>query len=287
MNCKICRNKTAFVGTKIGKFKPCEYHLFQCQHCYFSFIQNPDTDYAEIYSEAYYHNKGADPLIDYVYEIDNPIRTIRTYEWQGILKIVRLLISLTKDTRWLDFGCGNGGLVRFCRENSPADVVGFEEGWGKEKAIQAGIPVVESIASMEQQFDVVTAIEVLEHVENPLQTLKAIRKLLKPGGLFFYTTGNAHPFRNRLMNWSYIVPEIHISLFEPKSLETALHMTGFSTEYKKFIPGFDDVIRYKVLKNLRARDKNWLEKIVPWPVIVRLVDKIYQVSAHPIAWAKF
>ena len=72
-----------------------------------------------------------------------------------------------------------------------------------------------------------TAIEVLEHTLEPLAELRRIRKLLRPGGLLFLTTGNAAPFASDLLRWSYIIPEIHISFFEPSTLEYALHAAGF------------------------------------------------------------
>lgn len=285
--CKICSKDAVFVGEKRGHFRDRMFQLYQCTHCHYSFIQDPDTDYASIYNESYYMGEGADPYVDYMYELCNPNQTIRRYEWSGVLKIINSLVTLNERSRWLDFGCGNGGLVRFCRRHSPANVLGFEEGWIKEKAASMAIPVLgeADLDSLKHSFDVITAIEVLEHVENPIATLKQIRSLLKPGGLFFYTTGNARPYRNRLLQWNYIVPEVHISFYEPASLELALQAAGFTCEYKSFLPGFADVIRFKVLKNLKLRNRHWQEKLLPWSLAARLINKKYQLTAHPIAWA--
>ena len=60
-----------------------------------------------------------------------------------------------------------------------------------------------------------TAIEVLEHTLDPLAELRRIRALLRPGGLLLLTTGNAAPFASRLTQWPYVIPEIHVSFFEP------------------------------------------------------------------------
>jgi SAM-dependent methyltransferase len=286
--CKICSAKTTLVGTKKGNINTQLFYLFRCPACHFAFVQNPDTNYAEIYSEKYYRGQGADTSIDYVYELENFDTTIRLYEWRGILKIINSIISIDKNTQWLDFGCGNGGLVRYCQQNSPAQIVGYEDGWIKQKAELSGIQILnqDDLASHKQKFDIITAIEVLEHVENPDQTLKMIRSLLKPNGLFFYTTGNAQPFRQRLLKWGYFAPEVHISLYEPKSLEFALQAAGFNYEYKNLLAaGFNDLIRYKILKKFKMRDRNWKENLLPWSLIARFVDKMHQISAHPIAWA--
>lgn len=50
-----------------------------------------------------------------VYELEHPEATVRQYEWRGIQRLVVHLCPLTAETQWLDFGCGNGGLVRYVR----------------------------------------------------------------------------------------------------------------------------------------------------------------------------
>jgi len=282
--CKICGSPTVEAGTKWGRMEKREFHLRQCPRCHFGFVADPCTDYARIYSDAYYRGEGADPLVDYEFELEHPDRTIRQYEWQGIYQVVESLAPLTPDTKWLDFGCGNGGLVRFCRSKQ-ISAVGFEEGAIAEKARAAGIPIVHREELTDGSFDVITAIEVMEHVEDPIAVLRDIRRLLKPGGLFFLTTGNAAPYRDRLPSWSYVTPEIHISFFEPETLRQALMTAGFRTEFRGYLPGFTQIIRFKILKNLRVRTRSAWERALPWALLSRIADARYGVTAHPVAWA--
>jgi SAM-dependent methyltransferase len=134
-------------------------------------------------------------------------------------------------------------------------------------------------------FDVVTAIEVLEHLVDPLTELAQIRRLLKAGGLFLYTTGNAAPHSDHLDRWPYVIPEIHVSFFEPRTLELALRKSGFAADFRGFLPGFEDVIRFKILKNLGRKRRSPLEALVPWKVLSKVVDRRLGVTAHPIGWA--
>jgi SAM-dependent methyltransferase len=255
--------------------------------CHFSFVANPWTDYAAIYSEAYYAGQGADPLVDYEFELESPQATIRWHEWQGIARAVASLIRLSKTASWLDFGCGNGGLVRYCQAHHLCQAFGFEEGAIRSRASRAGVGLL-SGADLDRRagtFDVVTAIEVLEHVADPLAALRQIRSLLKPGGLFFCTTGNARPYRARLLEWPYVIPEIHISFFEPETLRQALLRTGFRPEFRGYLPGSTDMIRFKILKNLRFRRRAAWQRILPWPLLARAADARLHITAHPVAWA--
>ena len=285
--CRICEAETIAAGSQKGTLQPIWYNLRHCPSCRFSFVANPRTDFEHLYSADYYAGKGADPLVDYLFELEHPEESIRVYEWQGILRIVASLVPIGPETQWLDFGCGNGGLVRFGRKQTGCRLVGFEEGWIKDQAVGRGIPILDAgqLDELQGTFDVVTAIEVLEHVEDPVGVLKAIRRLLKPGGLFFYTTGNAEPFRGRLPSWRYVRPEIHISFYEPATLVRALTLAGFQPEFKGFLPGFTEVIRFKMLKNFRVRRHSPVSRLVPWQMLARLVDRRLRVTAHPIGWA--
>jgi hypothetical protein len=82
-----------------------------------------------------------DPFVNYVEEMENP-RTIRRYEWQGISRSVQSLCG-TKDLKWLDLGCGLGGLVRYAQQAQFADVYGSDDGWAADWAGANGIPILD------------------------------------------------------------------------------------------------------------------------------------------------
>lgn len=263
------------------------YALRHCEECGFSFVEKPRTDFAAIYSEAYYRGEGADPLVDYLYEREHPLKTIRHYEWRGISRIVTSLVPASPALRWLDFGCGMGGLVDYSRRELGVEAIGHEEGWAAEQARERGLPMLDASQLRQQEgtFDVVTAIEVIEHIPDPVEALRSIRRLLRPGGLLFLTTGNARPHRDRIDRWAYVIPEIHVSFFEPRTMAAALERAGFRPEYPGYRPGSSDVIRFKLLKNLRVRRRSRIEAALPWSLIARLVDRRYGISEHPVGWA--
>jgi 2-polyprenyl-3-methyl-5-hydroxy-6-metoxy-1,4-benzoquinol methylase len=285
--CKICSSTAHFIGTKTGKFKQESFRFFSCDNCGFIFVANPWLDYKEIYSEDYYKGLGADPSADYLFELTNPGEALRQYEWDGIMRVVRSCINVTAETRWLDFGSGNGGLVRYCKQHARCCAWGYDQGWITEKAVKMGIPILSAadLHTLKGSFDVITAIEVLEHLPDPLVELHQIRSLLRPGGLFFFTTGNPAPHRRKLFEWAYVVPEVHISYYEPRTLAKAFAIVGLRPEFRGFLPGYEKIIRFKVLKALRFRRPSALEKWLPWKLMTRIVDARYHVTAHPIGWA--
>jgi len=285
--CRICGAPTREVGTKHGRMLRQAFTLRQCGACRFSFVADPCLDFARIYTPEYYRGQGADPLVDYLYEVEHPESTVRAYEWRGIARLVATLADVGPRTRWLDFGCGLGGLVSHLRA-SGCDAVGFEEGWAAGEAARRGVPIVapDALDALVGTFDVVTAIEVIEHVPDPMRMLARIRSLMRRNGLLFLTTGNARPHRERLAAWGYVTPEIHVSFFEPGTLALALHRAGFVPQAPRWRAGFDDIVRFKVLKNIHVRRRSRVESALPWTVLSRLVDRRVPVSAHPVGWAR-
>jgi SAM-dependent methyltransferase len=287
MNCRICQGPSDVIGEKAGRFARRSFVLRRCRECQFAFVADPWLDYAAIYDSAYYEGRGADPLVDYHFELAEPKRTIRAHEWAGIVKVVSRLTTLDARTRWLDFGCGNGGLVRFSKATVGCASMGYEEGAIAAAARAADIPILgpSELDALEGSFDVVTAIEVLEHVVEPLATLNHIRRLLRPGGVLFYTTGNARPFRDHLLTWSYFTPEIHISLYEPASMDQALRRTGFEPRYEDYIPGWDQIMAFKVLKNLKLHESNAALRAIPWRLLTPAINRRYGLYDFPVAYA--
>src|SRR5690606_18277001 len=104
----------------------------------------------------------------------------------------------------LDIGCG-GGILAESMARKGADVTGIDL---SEKALkvadlhslESGIQVryeliaAEDLAARESgSFDVVTCMEMLEHVPDPASIVAACARLAKPGGRIFFSTINRNP----------------------------------------------------------------------------------------------
>lgn len=286
-HCPLCgKEDIDDVGVVPGTITPRQFQLRRCRSCRFVFVSNPCLAYDTLYNEDYYNGRGADTKLNYVGETEHPTRTVRRYEWQGVLERVSNLTSLPERPTWLDYGCGTGGLVTYLRTQA-IDAVGFEQGWCENLLQKNGVPTVrqDEFAGLAGTFDVVSAVEVIEHTTDPVAMLRTIRPLLKPGGLLFMTTGNAEPFRDRITKWRYVTPDVHVSYFEPATLAVALNAAGFTPTFPGFGPGWEHIIRYKILMSMRRKWSSRLEAIVPWRILARLVDSRLALSSQPVGWA--
>ncbi len=104
----------------------------------------------------------------------------------------------------IDVGCG-GGILSEAMAHSGADVSGIDLG---EKALGVAklhaleteqsidyqlISAEEMAAQQPAEYDVVTCMEMLEHVPDPASIISACAKIVKPGGRVYFSTLNRNP----------------------------------------------------------------------------------------------
>ena len=109
-----------------------------------------------------------------------------------------------KDKAVLDVGCG-GGILAESMAARGARVTGIDMGEAPLEVarlhlLESGqqveyrrIPVEELAAEMPAQFDIVTCMEMLEHVPDAASVIAACATLVKPGGQVFFSTINRNP----------------------------------------------------------------------------------------------
>jgi len=106
--------------------------------------------------------------------------------------------------RVLDVGCG-GGILSEAMAAQGAEVTGIDMGEAPlevarlhllESGLEVNylrIPVEEMAREQPASFDVVTCMEMLEHVPDPGSVIQACHDLVKPGGRVFFSTLNRNP----------------------------------------------------------------------------------------------
>ncbi len=104
----------------------------------------------------------------------------------------------------LDVGCG-GGILSEAMARRGAQVTGIDMGEAplsvaRLHLLESGLEVdyrqitAESLAEESPEtFDVVTCLEMLEHVPDPASVIRACHRMVKPGGQVFFSTINRNP----------------------------------------------------------------------------------------------
>ncbi|MBU2753593.1 bifunctional 2-polyprenyl-6-hydroxyphenol methylase/3-demethylubiquinol 3-O-methyltransferase UbiG [Acidithiobacillus sp. CV18-2] len=171
--------------------------------------------------------------------------------------------------RVLDVGCG-AGILSESMAWQGAEVLGIDLAEdaiqaGKQHAVERGIEMqyravaVEDLAAAEpDSYDVVTCMEMLEHVPDPASIIASCAKLVKPGGSVFLSTLNRNP---KSYLYAIVGAEYLLGL-----LPRGTH------DYEKFLRPSEllDMIR---ASGLRLRDLQGMH-YDPWRRVARLTGDV-------------
>jgi hypothetical protein len=92
------------------------------------------------------------------------------------------------------------------------------------------VPIVTNLAALgDARFDAVTLWEVVEHLPDPLATLRALRERLHPGGVLALSTPNTGHWeaRRRPQQWEGYRPPSHVTFLTAVTLTDLLERAGF------------------------------------------------------------
>jgi 2-polyprenyl-3-methyl-5-hydroxy-6-metoxy-1,4-benzoquinol methylase len=138
--------------------------------------------------------------------------------------------------RLLDVGCAMGAMLEEAKA-AGWDPVGVETSKfaANYAAEHTGCPVyagtLEKAAFSSESFDVVTLMDVIEHVPQPSGLVEEIYRVLRPGGVVFIVTPNFASF----FVWLYgskaygVWPDQHVVYFRPSTMAQLLRKAGFAT----------------------------------------------------------
>jgi len=146
----------------------------------------------------------------------------------------RLNLKAAQHVRTLDVGCGSGKFVRFLRNRS-IDAYGIEpsaalyERYLSQHQYFWNTTVEELVGAESGAFDIVTALDVLEHVERPKDFIACCAALLKPEGVFLLSTPDVRSVPARLLGrrWHFY-HKWHLSYFSRTVLESTLTSAGLT-----------------------------------------------------------
>jgi 2-polyprenyl-3-methyl-5-hydroxy-6-metoxy-1,4-benzoquinol methylase len=186
-----------------------------------------------------------DPAESYLWMSDEAVENVdvKPSNQEDYQAVLRSVPNIHPGMRLLDIGCATGS---FLLTASPTfDVEGCElNGSTADVARAHGLRVhTGSIQDFpgSELFDVITMLQVIEHLPTPEATLREVWRLLKPGGCLFVNTPNIDSasfkaLRNRHIHVSSFG---HVSLFNRESLLLLGKRCGFEVVAHEFCNGSD------------------------------------------------
>jgi SAM-dependent methyltransferase len=266
-------------------------HYYECGSCRALQVVDPSW-LAEAYAQE------GNPLVD------NPDKGRFARNFSAFHYIAALVESGVVPERpmTLDFGGGYGILTQMLRS-------GGYEAWQADPhvpvpflAADRGLSRLEDFP--DGSFDLVTSLEVMEHLDDPQSVVDRLARLLKPGGTLMLSTTLYRPGEHD-QNWFYLHPETgqHITFWSREALIECARRAGFKSV--GFYPGDDGF--FILFSNVTAgdlsgrlanalecvRDGRMLARITaPWdlrsmgyvrvldePIVIALEDGHHQLAA--------
>ncbi len=185
---------------------------------------------------------------------DHPIALLRA---ENALRIPWIAKTIPPSSAVLDIGCGAGFLTNeLAKKGHQVSGIDLSEEslrvamrYDATRSVDYQLATAYSLPHPDESFDVVCAMDVLEHVENPNQLIREASRVLKPKGLFFFHTFNRNPLSYLLVikGVDWCVPNapknmhVYHLFIKPKELEemceshrmTFQTLLGFEPRFSK------------------------------------------------------
>lgn len=213
-------------------------------------------------------------------------------------RVAKVLLNYKKPgSKLLDLGCGTGLTLAFLAQafpNSTGCDIGAREVVATKTVLKdhgIKIPVIKyngrKLPFPNNLFDIITFIEVIEHVDYPDLVLKEIQRVLKPDGILHITTANKWwPIEPhfKLPFLSYLpgrVADWYVSVFKRGSSYHNIKLPGYSRFFRMVDKNFEvKDITLDVIADYRkfglAEERGQAIVLLGW--ILKILDKFYLIK---------
>ncbi|MCZ8155142.1 MAG: methyltransferase domain-containing protein [Leptospira sp.] len=214
-----CSWKFLYLST--GKYK--DLSIYKCHKCGLQSLY-PRPVQSELYDADYYIGKA-----EYTYIDERKTERSHRYVWDARLKNIQKYI---KSGHFLDVGSSFGGFINSARDKG-FTIQGVEiSKYASDYANSMGIPTFNGslldARFPDASFDVITLVEVIEHLESPRLIFEELYRILKPNGLLLLQTANFEGWqaKNEGSNYHYYMPG-HVFYYSDSVLKKSLTALGF------------------------------------------------------------
>ena len=222
LNCKICTSASLeFICETENTHSPTRtIENVRCRRCGLVFVANEFTD--EELGTAY----GTLDSTEYYNEIARENREKMRTAASNILKFA------DRYARVLDVGTGDGEFIRVLNEIGFTRISGHEIPGGDLSALKETAENIyedfDYSTIPDEQFDVVTMLDVVEHVRDPKLLLSQCRRILKPGGHVYFHTPVVTRTDRAMHHLAKLPPTRRISQLWQRGRTSVFHLQNYT-----------------------------------------------------------
>ena len=205
-------------------------HIVRCQQCRLGFVNpRPTADaIAAMYRQGYYGGRPGKPIgYSYYRPSATAIRASPPYTWAFLADAGAL-----EGARTLDVGCAFGHMV-YWMQKSGARATGVDlspgpVSWGRSKlGLDLRNCTLEELQEPDGSFDLITMVDLIEHLTDLRGFVSRLSSLLKPGGSVLIRTPNFGSFQIQGHRHTFLRFSLeHLLYFEADTLDKLMGRHG-------------------------------------------------------------
>ncbi|MDD5530256.1 MAG: class I SAM-dependent methyltransferase [bacterium] len=265
--CPICNtpiNKEFTANIPVCKYQKLlysnHYKIIECPKCGLLRLNPLPTkeDISRLYSSDYYYGKEKNRRFKGIIEF---------FIYLTHLRLSKEISTLRNNKgKILDVGCGKGWFLAGCRalnwETYGTEITNTTSDFAtKELHLDVLSKDISECNFPDSYFDVVTCLHSFEHLSQPVETLKEIRRIIKKKGVLILTLPNIDSFQFKISkrHWFHLGIPYHYYNYSTKNISILLTKAGFMPyRISHFSLGYNAFGFLQSLFNLLINDPNFL-----------------------------
>jgi SAM-dependent methyltransferase len=209
---------------------------------------------------------------------------------------IKVLHRLVPSGRLLELGCAYGFFLELAREHWEVKGIDVTAAGVRHARDVVGVNALQkdflTLSDEPESWDVICLWDTIEHLPDPILTLRKAATWLKPGGVLLLTTGDIESRLARLRGerWRQIHPPTHLYYFSSATLGKALVQAGLQVESISYV-GYSRGFRAMIygLFALPNKKSRWLYQLLTlggrldFPIYLNLYDILLVIAKKPAA----
>jgi len=225
------------------------YEIAKCNSCNFIFLNFAPTKgfLVNYYSEDFFNDKGTKHgFSNYEKESSNIQKSFK--------ERIEILRKHQNSGSLLDIGCATGTFMEIATNYWKVfgiEISPYATKVAKKKGLNISGGTLEDRPYKNAKFDVITLWDTIEHLPDPVNTIKLLGNMVKLNSIIALTTGDVGSMASRISGkyWHlYNIPQ-HLSYFNRRSISDLLNKGGFKIKEITYPPVYFtlDYILFRLL----------------------------------------